>query len=120
MSDWFTLATDMQREILRAQKAQMDAAQTMLDAGKDVAKLQEAGVKAAAHRLLPRGRGEGRRGAPFLLEAMGEIVGDEVRIALLKPLPFRGGVWGGAYQSHRDRSLASPPHPNPSPEGEGL
>ncbi|MGV3458790.1 MULTISPECIES: hypothetical protein [unclassified Sphingomonas] len=51
MSDWFTLATDMQREILRAQKAQMDAAQTMLDAGKDVAKLQEAGVKAAEANL---------------------------------------------------------------------
>ncbi|MFL9841407.1 hypothetical protein ABS767_10570 [Sphingomonas sp. ST-64] len=51
MSDWFTLATDMQREILRAQKAQMDAAQTMLDAGKDVAKLQEAGAKAAEANL---------------------------------------------------------------------
>lgn len=47
MSDWFTLATDMQREILRAQKAQMDAAQTMLDAGKKVAALQETGAKAA-------------------------------------------------------------------------
>ncbi|QDX25890.1 hypothetical protein FPZ54_07540 [Sphingomonas suaedae] len=51
MSDWFTLATDMQREILRAQKAQMDAAQTMLDAGKEVAKLQEAGAKAAEANL---------------------------------------------------------------------
>lgn len=51
MSDWFTLATDMQREILRAQQAQMDAAQTMLDAGKQVAKLQEAGAKAAEANL---------------------------------------------------------------------
>lgn len=51
MSDWFTLASDMQREILRAQKAQMDAAQKMLDAGKQVAALQEAGQKAAEANL---------------------------------------------------------------------
>jgi hypothetical protein len=51
MSDWFTLATDMQREILRAQKAQMDAAQKMLDAGKQVVHLQEAGQKAAEANL---------------------------------------------------------------------
>lgn len=51
MSDWFTLATDMQREILRAQQAQMDAAQTMLDTGKQVAALQEAGQKAAEANL---------------------------------------------------------------------
>ncbi|TPG56208.1 hypothetical protein EAH76_01140 [Sphingomonas glacialis] len=36
-----------------------------------------------------------------------------------KPLPFRGGVGGGAG-SHRDQRLQSRPHPNPSPEGEGL
>lgn len=51
MSDWFTLATDMQREILRAQKAQMDAAQKMLDAGKQVTELQEAGQKATEANL---------------------------------------------------------------------
>ena len=51
MSDWFTLATDMQREILRAQQAQMDAAKTMLDTGKQVAALQEAGQKAAEANL---------------------------------------------------------------------
>ncbi|MEG3179454.1 hypothetical protein [Sphingomonas sp. LT1P40] len=51
MSDWFTLATDMQREILRAQKAQMNAAQTMLDAGKQVAELQDAGQKVAEANL---------------------------------------------------------------------
>lgn len=51
MSDWFTLATDMQREILRAQKAQMDAAQKMLDAGKQVTELQETGQKAAEANL---------------------------------------------------------------------
>jgi hypothetical protein len=51
MSDWFTLATDMQREIIRAQKAQMDAAQKMLDAGQQVADLQEAGQKVAEANL---------------------------------------------------------------------
>jgi len=51
MSDWFTLASEMQREILRAQKAQMDAAQKMLDAGKQVTELQEAGQKATEANL---------------------------------------------------------------------
>lgn len=51
MSDWFTLATDMQREILRAQKAQMDAAQKMLDAGKQVTDLQQAGQQVAEVNL---------------------------------------------------------------------
>jgi carbamoyl-phosphate synthase small subunit len=35
-----------------------------------------------------------------------------------KPLPFRGGVGGGA--SPLDAALGDRPHPNPSPEGEGL
>jgi len=39
--------------------------------------------------------------------------------AIRKPLPFRGGVGGGAVQ-HSDAVLAALPHPNPSPEGEGL
>lgn len=51
MSDWFTLATDMQREILRAQKAHLDAAQKLLDAGQQVNELQEAGQKAAEANL---------------------------------------------------------------------
>jgi UDP-N-acetylmuramate dehydrogenase len=58
---------------------------------------------------------------------MGEIVGMEVTVSdETSPLPFRGGVGGGATPSHRDyrpitnRSLADRPHPNPSPEGEGL
>ena len=34
----------------------------------------------------------------------------------LKPLPFRGGVGGGGVTD----DLKSIPHPNPSPEGEGL
>ena len=33
------------------------------------------------------------------------------------PLPFRGGIGGGAAKSPRD---IPQPHPNPSPEGEGL
>jgi 5-methyltetrahydrofolate--homocysteine methyltransferase len=40
--------------------------------------------------------------------------GDDV---ILPPLPFRGGVGGGAVDD--DESLGQP-HPNPSPEGEGL
>ena len=51
MSDWFSTAVEMQREILRAQKAQMDAAQKMLDAGKRMTALQEAGQKAAEANL---------------------------------------------------------------------
>jgi len=38
--------------------------------------------------------------------------------ARLKPLPFRGGVGGG--EPTRAQSLVESPHPNPSPEGEGL
>ncbi|MEN2790162.1 DNA replication/repair protein RecF [Sphingomonas oligophenolica] len=36
--------------------------------------------------------------------------------ASLKPLPFRGGVWGGGVKE----ASVLVPHPNPSPEGEGL
>jgi len=51
MSDFFSTAIEMQREILRAQKAQMDAAQKLLDAGKQFASMQEAGQKAAEANL---------------------------------------------------------------------
>ncbi|ATY31915.1 hypothetical protein [Sphingomonas psychrotolerans] len=51
MSDWFSTAVEMQREILRAQKAQIDAAQKMLDAGKQMSALQQAGQKAAVANL---------------------------------------------------------------------
>ncbi|WP_277968556.1 methionine synthase [Sphingomonas echinoides] len=44
--------------------------------------------------------------------------GDDVVISL-KPLPFRGGVGGGAVPAS-DGQIAGLPHPNPSPEGEGL
>lgn len=46
MSDWFSTAIEMQREILRAQQAQLDAAQKMLDAGKQITAMQDAGQKA--------------------------------------------------------------------------
>jgi hypothetical protein len=51
MSDVFSTMIEMQREILRAQKAQIDAAQKMLDAGKQMTVLQEAGQKAAEANL---------------------------------------------------------------------
>ncbi|WP_242137539.1 glycine--tRNA ligase subunit beta [Sphingomonas sp. TREG-RG-20F-R18-01] len=38
---------------------------------------------------------------------------------VIKPLPFRGGVGGGAVPASEGQ-IAEPPHPNPSPEGEGL
>jgi RHH-type transcriptional regulator, proline utilization regulon repressor / proline dehydrogenase / delta 1-pyrroline-5-carboxylate dehydrogenase len=44
----------------------------------------------------------------------------EIAAGVAKPLPFRGGVEGGASQSHRDPSPEARPHPNPSREGEGL
>ncbi|GGA58783.1 hypothetical protein GCM10011395_31310 [Sphingomonas psychrolutea] len=37
-----------------------------------------------------------------------------------KPLPFRGGVGGGASPRPANVEFAARPHPNPSPEGEGL
>lgn len=51
MSDWFTLGLQMQRDLLKAQKAQMDAAQKMIDAGKQLHVMQEAGQKAAEANL---------------------------------------------------------------------
>jgi len=44
--------------------------------------------------------------------------GDDVVISA-KPLPFRGGVGGGAVPVSAGQ-IAELPHPNPSPEGEGL
>jgi len=43
----------------------------------------------------------------------------EEGIVSSKPLPFRGGVGGGAVPTS-DGQIAELPHPNPSPEGEGL
>jgi hypothetical protein len=51
MTDWFTLGLQVQRDMLKAQQAQIDAAQKLLDAGRDVAKFQQAGQKAAEANL---------------------------------------------------------------------
>lgn len=51
MKDWLTLGVEMQRDLLKAQKAQMDAVQKMLDAGRDVMKFQQAGQKAVEANL---------------------------------------------------------------------
>ena len=51
MTDWLSNALDMQREMLRAQKAQIDAAQKMIDAGRQMTALQDAGRKAAEANL---------------------------------------------------------------------
>jgi hypothetical protein len=47
MSDWFTAALDIQREIVRAQRSQFDAAERMLDGARQLSAMQEAGRKAA-------------------------------------------------------------------------
>ena len=47
MSDFFSTAAAMQAEIIRAQRAQLDAAQAMLDAGKQAVDMQEAVQEAA-------------------------------------------------------------------------
>ncbi|MBT2186016.1 valine--tRNA ligase [Sphingobium nicotianae] len=39
---------------------------------------------------------------------------------ILSPLPFRGGDRGGAESVPSSSFIAEDPHPNPSPEGEGL
>ena len=50
--------------------------------------------------------------AAFHAEWLGEVM------ALLSPLPVRGGAGGGGCPAGTD--LSQSPHPNPSPEGEGL
>lgn len=51
MTDMVSLALDIQRQALAAQKAQMDLAQRMLDAGRQVAAAQEMTAKAAEANL---------------------------------------------------------------------
>jgi hypothetical protein len=46
MTDFFSTAVAMQKEILRAQQAQVDAAQAMMDMGAQSVAMQEAGRKA--------------------------------------------------------------------------
>jgi hypothetical protein len=52
MSDWFSTAIEMQREILRAQQAQIDAAQEALGGAKKLTELQEAGQKVAEANMV--------------------------------------------------------------------
>ena len=50
-----------------------------------------------------------------------ELEARQVTVFEIKPLPFRGGVGVGTVVTHSAaRRPAAPPHPNPSPEGEGL
>lgn len=51
MSDAFTTMVAMQREILRAQTAGLDAAQKMIDAGRQVQAAQDVTQKAAEANL---------------------------------------------------------------------
>jgi hypothetical protein len=50
MSDWFSTAIEMQREILRAQTAQIEAAQKLLDSaeGRDLTKIGQQAADAQA------------------------------------------------------------------------
>ncbi|HTG39780.1 hypothetical protein [Sphingomonas sp.] len=51
MSDWFSTAVEMQREILRAQRAQIEAGSKMMQAAKPLAAAQAASAKAAKANL---------------------------------------------------------------------
>ncbi|MEP7221091.1 MAG: radical SAM family heme chaperone HemW [Novosphingobium sp.] len=58
-------------------------------------------------------------GMPLLDGLLGELV----PAALVEPTPpllFRGGAGGGAYRSDATSPINDKPHPNPSPEEEGL
>ena len=55
-----------------------------------------------------------RKGEDVVLKARG------VEIYALSPLPFRGGAGGGGCPPKAKSSLVDSPHPNPSPEEEGL
>ena len=47
MSDWFATTMDPQREMIRAQRTHLDAAGKMLEGGRQLTAMQEAGQKAA-------------------------------------------------------------------------
>jgi tRNA pseudouridine55 synthase len=55
-----------------------------------------------------------RKGEDVVLKARG------VTVYALVPLPFRGGAGGGACPPNATSRGFDKPHPNPSPEGEGL
>lgn len=46
MTDWFSATMKLQRDFLSAQQAQIDAAQKLLDTGKQMAAMQQAGADA--------------------------------------------------------------------------
>lgn len=64
MSDWFSTAIEMQREILRAQQAQLDAAKRLLDTAeqRDMAQVgqQIADAQAEAWTAWARFWGSGK------------------------------------------------------------
>ncbi|KZE18610.1 MULTISPECIES: hypothetical protein [Sphingomonas] len=64
MSDWFSTAIEMQREILRAQQAQLDAAKKLLDTAetRDMAEVgkQIADAQAEAWTAWARFWGSGK------------------------------------------------------------
>ncbi|MEP6784957.1 MAG: UDP-N-acetylmuramoyl-L-alanine--D-glutamate ligase [Sphingomonadales bacterium] len=65
----------------------------------------------------------GRATVDALLASGAEVVAwdsDTVARDALKPLPFRGGVGVGPINNSDALVPADSPHPNPSPEGEGL
>ena len=55
MSDWFSTAMAFQQEILRAQKAQLDATQRLIDMGRQATAAQQAGID-ATQSLVDMGR----------------------------------------------------------------
>ena len=79
------------------------------------------GVGGTPHPSIPRPSDifmpERRNSEGLDLSDVGVLEGAAQAVAA--PLPFRGGVGGGAVSSPAPSSSALP-HPNPSPEGEGL
>ncbi len=76
--------------------------------------LADKGKAGADHILIGRDGGIEREFGELradLTKALGKLCG-------VAPLPFRGGVGGGV--APRGAAYADKPHPNPSPEGEGL
>ncbi|OYY72444.1 bifunctional proline dehydrogenase/L-glutamate gamma-semialdehyde dehydrogenase PutA [Sphingomonas sp. 28-63-12] len=63
--------------------------------------------------------GAGRRNSAGLDLADREVL-NRIAKTVTKPLPFRGGVGVGALPKRVDLDEIDTPHPNPSPEGEGL
>ena len=81
-----------------------------------------ASVGGARHPSIPLPEdlfGAGRRNSSGLDLADREVL-NETAQAVLKPLPFRGGVGVGALLRRVGLDEIDTPHPNPSPEGEGL